>query len=245
VALAVATDACSGSPSGRASDPPAPLLQESAAAFAPVTTVRISGRVSEKSGTATVSIAVDATSAGPTGTSAGMLDLEGRGLGFTGSTHYIVADGITYVNAGTPFWKSLFGSQTSVAVHLESEILPLVLDRWVELSGTSTDVIYKDTFGLSEPKVFVAGSLTGVKGTLTNAGDQTLNRISGVEIISSTGAKILLASSGPPLPLAIADTQSTSGGFGLSLVVSYPTGITISPPVHPVSLAAIEAALSK
>ncbi|MGO8875858.1 MAG: hypothetical protein ACLQNG_08860 [Acidimicrobiales bacterium] len=244
-ALALAAAGCGSSPAtGRAADAAAPLLQESAAAYAKVGPVHISGELAEKSGSSTVSIAVDATSAGAAGTAAGTLQLEGAGLGFTGSTHYIVAGGITYVNAGTPFWKSLFGSQTPVAVHLENEILPEVLNRWVALPASSTDVIYKDTFGLSEPKTFVGSSLTGVKGTLTNSGNRTLNGVSGVQITSSTGAEILLAPSGPLLPLALADAEPSSGGFQLQLVVTYPRGVAISAPPHPVSLAAIEAALS-
>lgn len=242
--VAVSAASCANSPTGRAADGAAPLLEESASALAQVPAVDIRGFIAERSGSTTVSISVDATSAGPSGTSQGSLDLEGPGLGFTGPTSYIVVDGITYVKAGTPFWKSLFGSQTSVAVRLEGEILPLVLNRWVELSGESTEVVYKDTLGLSEPRVFVAGSLAG-KGTLSNAGNQTLYGLNGVEITSSTGAKILLAASGPPLPLAFAGTESASGGFRLNLVVGYPTGVTISAPAHPVSLAAIEAALSK
>ena len=245
VTLAVLAAACSSSSQGRATDAPAPLLQESSAAFANVSAVHVNGTLVQKSGPATVSIAIDATSAGPAGTAEGTLQLEGPGLGFTGSTRYIVFGGITYVNGGTAFWKSLFGSQTPIAVSLENEILPEVLDRWVELSAASTDVIYKDTFGLSEPKVFVAGSLTGVKGTLTNSGNRTLNGASGVQVSSSSGAEFLLASSGPPLPLAIVDSQSASGGFGLDLAITYPTGVTISAPAHPVSLAAIEAALTK
>lgn len=244
--LAVFAAACGrNGAQGRATDAPAPLLQESAAAFAKVGAVHVAGNLVQKSGAATVSIAIDATSAGPPGTSEGTLQLEGPGLGFTGSTSYIVFGGITYVDAGTEFWKSLFGSQTPIAVSLENEILPEVLDRWVELSATSTDVIYKDTFGLSEPKVFVAGSLTGVKGMLTNSGNRTLNGVSGVQVSSSNGAEFLLASSGPPLPLAIVDSQSAAGGFGLDLAITYPAAATISAPAHPVSLAAIEAALTK
>jgi hypothetical protein len=236
--LAVFAAACGrNGAQGRATDAPAPLLQESAAAFAKVGAVHVAGNLVQKSGAATVSIAIDATSAGPPGTSEGTLQLEGPGLGFTGST--------SYMDAGTEFWKSLFGSQTPIAVSLENEILPEVLDRWVELSATSTDVIYKDTFGLSEPKVFVAGSLTGVKGMLTNSGNRTLNGVSGVQVSSSNGAEFLLASSGPPLPLAIVDSQSAAGGFGLDLAITYPAAATISAPAHPVSLAAIEAALTK
>lgn len=206
--------------------------------------VHITGKMEEGSGSKTDSIAVDATSAGASGTSEGTLDLEGPSLGFTGSTRYIVLGGVTYVNAGTPFWNSLFGSQAPAVVSLEKQILPEVLHRWVELPADSTDVVYKDSFGLSEPKVFVGGNLEGVKGTLHNAGDQRLNGVSGVQISSSTGAKILVAKNGPPLPLAVADVPSASGGFALNLVVSYPTGVTISAPSHPVSLAAIEAAIS-
>ena len=205
----------------------------------------MNGTLIEKTGPATVSITIDATSAGPTGTAEGTLQLEGPGLGFAGSTRYIVTGGITYVNAGTAFWKSLFGSQSPIAVSLENEILPEVLDRWVELPAASTDVMYKDTFGLSEPRVFVSGSLTGIKGTLTNSGNRTLDGARGVEVKSTTGAEILVAASGPPLPLAIVGTQSASKGFGITLAVTYPAGATISAPSHPVSLQAIEAALTK
>lgn len=243
--VGLAAAACGSSQAtGRAGDAAAPLLQESAAAYAKVGPVHITGNLEEKSGSSTVSIGVDATSAGSAGTAAGTLQLEGAGLGFTGSTRYIVVGGITYVNAGTPFWKSLFGSQTPVAVHLENEILPEVLNRWVALPSASTDVIYKDTFGLSEPKTFVGSSLTGVKGTLSNSGDRTLNGVSGVQITSSTGAEILVAPSGPPLPIALGDSEPSSAGFQLQLVVTYPSGVTISAPPHPVSLTAIEAALS-
>jgi hypothetical protein len=240
------TAACgSSSQTGRATAAAGPLLQASAAAFAKVPTVHIQGTIVEGSGSATVSIGVDSTSAGATGTAAGTLDLEGPGLGFTGSTHYVVIGGTTFVNAGTPFWKSLFGSQTATVVHLENEVLPEVLNRWVELPSSSTDVVYKDSFGQSEPKVFVEGTLEGAKGTLTNAGVQTIGGVSGVEIDSSKGAKILVASTGTPLPLAFANKQSGSASFTLDLAITYPASAKIAAPPHPISLAAIEAALSK
>jgi hypothetical protein len=220
-------------------------LQDSAAAFSKVPTVHVQGTIVEKSGSATVSIGVDSTSAGATGTAAGTLDLEGPGLGFTGSTRYVVIGGTTFVKAGTPFWKSLFGTQTPTVVHLETEVLPEVLNRWVELPSSSTDVVYKDSFGLSEPKVFVEGTLKGAKGSLTNAGNQTIGGVSGVEIDSSKGAKILVAATGTPLPLAFANKQSGSTTFALDLAVTYPASAKITAPPHPISLAAIEAALSK
>ena len=247
VAVGMLAAGCGSSspPTGRAGAAAAPLLQDSAAAFSKVPAVHIQGTITEKSGSATVSIGVDATSSGATGTAAGTLDLAGPGLGFTGSTHYVVIGGTTYVNAGTAFWKSLFGTQTPSVVHLEGEILPEVLDKWVQLPSASTDVVYKDTFGLSEPKVFVEGTLEGAKGTLTNAGNQKIGGVSGVEIDSSKGARILVAATGSPLPLAFANSQSGSSDFALDLAITYPASSKITAPPHPISLAGIEAALSK
>lgn len=242
--LALLACACgsSSTPSGRAATPAGPLLEGAQAALAGENVVHLSGTLTAKSGSTTVSIAVDATSAGAAGNAEGTLTLEGPGLGFEGTTRYSVVNGTTYVYAGTPFWKGLFGKQTSKVAALEAQLLPEVVDRWVQLPSASTDVIYKDTFGLSAPKEFVSGSLSGVKGKLTNEGDRTLDGVSGVEVTSNEGAAILVAASGPPVPLAISGTGP--GGFDLSLAVTYPGATTIAAPVHPVSLAAIEAALT-
>ncbi len=242
--LLVAACGSTSSPTGRAAQPPAPLLQGAQAALAREAVVHLSGTLSEKSGSTSVSLSVDATSAGAPGDAEGTLSLEGPGLGFEGSTRYVVVDGTTYVKAGTSFWKGLFGSQTSKVAALEAEILPEVVNRWVQLPAASTDVIYKDTFGLSDPKEFVSGSLAGVKGTFTNAGNRTIDGVRGVEVTSSEGAAILVAASGPLLPLVISGTGSVGSGFDLALVITYPGATTISAPAHPVNLAAIEAALS-
>lgn len=235
----------SSTPTGRAAAAAAPLLQGSQAALAAESVVHIAGTLLDTSGSAKVSIAVDATSAGAPGDAEGTLQLEGPGLGFQGSTSYIVVKGVTYVNAGTTFWKSLFGKQSAKVAALEDEILPEVVDRWVQLPQASTDVIYKDTFALSDPKEFVTGTLAGVKGTLSNAGNRTVDGVSGVEVTSSKGAAILVAASGPALPLVISGTGAGGSGFGLSVVIHYPGPTTISAPAHPVDLAAIESALSR
>ncbi|MGD0083426.1 MAG: hypothetical protein ABSD78_09555 [Acidimicrobiales bacterium] len=246
VCLGLGASACGSSPTGRAAVSGPILLQQAAAALANVPAVRVTGTVVSKVGSATDTVSVDATSAGASGTSAGTLKLEGPAMGFTGSTQYITIGGTTYVNAGSVFWKSLFGKQTATAVHLEAELLPKIVNQWVSLPATSTDNVYKDSLGLSEPKVFVADTITSAKGTLSNAGNQSLNGAGGVQINSTTGAKILVAAGGPALPLAVSDSETkSSGSFALNLAISYPTGVTVAAPAHSVSLSAIEASVKQ
>jgi hypothetical protein len=230
--LTMGAAACGGSPSGRAATPAATLLLQSESALARASIVHINGRIVEKSGSSTDSLTVVATSAGSTSTSEGTLDLEGPGLGFTGSTRYVVVGSTTWVNGTTAFWKSYFGSQSPTVVRLETKVFPQLVGHWIELAKESTEVMYKDALGLSEPRVFVTGILRGLKGTLTNSGNETVNGLSGVQITSSTGGKILVAGSGSPLPIGVADSTSESGNLSVDLAVSYPASVTISAPAH-------------
>jgi len=243
--LVLGAAAC-GSPSGRAAASAPILLQQAAAALADVSAVHLSGTVVSKTAAGTDTVSVDATSAGASGTAEGTLDLLGPGLGFSGSTEYITIGGTTYVDAGSVFWKSLFGTQTARAAQIEGKLLPKVVGRWVSLPAASTDNMYKDALGLSEPKVFVADTITSAKGTLSNAGDQSLGGASGVQINSSTGVKILVATNGAVLPLAVTDSSTKStGSFQMSLRISYPTGVTVAAPAQSVSLSAVEASLQQ
>jgi hypothetical protein len=242
--MALVAAGCGGSPSGRAAVSAPILLQETSAALSEVSTVHLSGTVVSKTAAGTDTVSVDATSAGASGTAAGTLGLEGPGLGFTGSTKYITIGGTTYVDAGSAFWKSLFGKQTASAAKIEAELLPKVVGRWVSLPAASTDNMYKDALGLSEPRVFVSATLTSAKGTLSNAGNQSFGGASGVQITSSTGVKILVAATGPALPLAVSDSATkSSGSFQLNLTISYPSSAAVTAPANPVSLSAIEASI--
>jgi hypothetical protein len=232
VIVAVTAAACSSTASGRAATPAAPLLLQAGAAVASASAVRIHGSIVEKSGSATDSLLVDATSAGTTTSSEGTLDLEGPGLGFSGLTSYVIVGSTTWVNGGTKFWDSYFGKQTPTVKVLEAKVFPQLLGHWIELAEASTETMYKDALGLSEPRVFVTATLSGIKGTLSNSGNQTVNGVSGIQISSSTGTKIIVAGSGAPLPAELADMTNKSGSFVLSLAVSYPTGVTIKAPTH-------------
>jgi hypothetical protein len=242
VLMALVATACGNPPTGRAAVPGPQLLQQSVSVLQGKSLVHVAGTISEKQGSSTDSITVYATS-NSADASQGTLDLEGPGLGFTGSTRFIVVSGETYVKAGSSFWSSLFGKQTASVRSLEGEILPEVLNRWVLLSSASTDVIYKDTFGLSEPRVFVSGTLQGMKGTISNDGDRSIDGVHGVEVDSSKGSEVVVAATGSPLPLELAADPATSA-FHLDLRVTYPANMPITAPLHPVSLAGIEAALS-
>lgn len=230
--VAVTTAACGGNPSGRAATPATTLLLQAEAAVRQVPIVQMKGSIVEKGKSGTDSLTVDATSVGKTGTSRGTLDLEGPGLGFTGFTHYVIVGSSTWVNGTAAFWKSYFGDQTPTVTRLEAKVFPRLVGHWIGLLRQSTGTMYKDALGLSEPSVFVTSTLSGVKGTLANAGNQTVNGVSGVQITSSTGSKILVAADGAPRPIELAATASTSGSFSLNLAVSYPTGVTIAAPTH-------------
>jgi hypothetical protein len=230
--LAVTAAACGGSPSARAATPAATLLLQAESALAHASFVHLSGSIVEQDASGTDSLTVDATSAGTSGSSQGTLDLEGPGLGFTGSTGYIVLGSSTWVKGTTAFWKSYFGAQTATVTRLEARVFPKLVGHWIELPQASTGNMYKDALGLSEPRVFVTGTLSGIKGTLTNSGDQTLNGVSGVQISSSSGGRVILAASGSPLPIELSDATSKSGNLSLSLAVSYPTGATVVAPAH-------------
>jgi len=229
----------SSSPSGRAVVPAAGLLLQAQAALAHVSGVRIEGGIVQTDGSGTDSLDVDATSVGTTGTSEGTLDLEGPGLGFTGSTRFVVVGSTTWVDGTGDFWKSYFGPQTPTVVRLEDKVLAKLREHWVELLPQSTETMYTDALGLSEPRAFVSGKLSGLKGTLTNAGNQTVSGVSGVQITASTGGTIVLAGSGAALPIELSATASTSGSFRLHLAVSYPTGVTIVAPAHFVLLSSV------
>jgi hypothetical protein len=208
------------------------LLLQAQSALATAAVVRIKGTIVQESASGTDSLTVDATSAGKSGTSQGTLDLEGPGLGFTGSTLYVIVGSSTWVNGTTAFWHSYFGKQTATVSRLEAKVFPELVGHWIELLPTSTETMYKDALGLSEPKVFVAATMSGLKGTLTNSGTQSVNGASGVQISSSTGSKILVDASGAPLPIELADVSHTSGTFTLDIAVSYPPGATIAAPTH-------------
>jgi len=229
--LALAAAACGSSPSGRAATPAATLLLQADVAIREAPIVQIKGRIVQKSTSGTDSLTVAATSAGRTGTSEGTLDLEGPGLGFTGSTRYVLIGSSTWVWGTTAFWKSYFGDQTPTVTRLEARVFPQLVGHWIELARASTGTMYKDALGLSEPKVFVTGTLDGLKGTLTNSGNQTVNGVSGIQISSSTGSRIVVARSGAALPVELAAT-SAAAGLSLSLAVLYPTDVTIAPPAH-------------
>lgn len=240
VVIGTTAAACGSSPSaGRAAVPAATLLLQAESALARVPVVKIEGSIVQKDGSATDSVSVDAISGTTTGTSEGTLDLEGPGLGFMGATRYVVVGSSTWVTGTTAFWKSYFGAQTPIVTRLEAKVFPELVGHWIELLQESTEMMYKDALGLSEPRVFVTGTLAGVKGTLTNSGTQTVNGERGVELRASTGSKIIVAGTGAPLPIELADTASTSGSFSLDLAVTYPAGVKIAAPADFASLETI------
>jgi hypothetical protein len=210
--------------------------------------VGVRGEVVSKIGKSTVTVTVQAISSGATTNSEGTLDLEGPSLGFNGLVKYVIVGSTTYVYGGTAFWTSLFisGHPTAAAEKLKSELMPQVLNRWIKLPVASTGAFYKDSLGLAEPRTFVSGSLAQMKGTLTNTGGQTLDGAHGVQIDSSTGAKVLVAATGSPIPLALAGAQSASSGtFTVTIAVDYPTPTTIAAPPGAESLATLEVPYEK
>ena len=139
----------------------------------------------------------------------------------------------TYVKGGRPFWQSVFisGTPTASAEALEKALMPKVVDQWVELPEASTATIFHDVLGLTAAKSWVQGSLSGMKGTLSNNGTQTLSGKTGVEVTSSTGAKVVIAASGPARPLAFtAHVDDKGSNFSLDIVTTYPASVTIAAP---------------
>jgi hypothetical protein len=243
VALAgVALAGCSKAPeSARAKVAPSTLLAQASAAVAKVPFVHVTGQVTSTKGNQKDLISVEATS-NQSGDSFGTLEFQGPGMGFEGKTKFVVNDGKTFVFGGVNLWKSFFGSAANTP---EAQgLLPKVTNHWIELPTASTTIIEDDAVGLTVPAHWLENSLT-LKGQLTNAGDSSIGGENGVEVSSSQGANVLVATTGTPLPLALSAETSKSGDtVNFTLVTSYPTTGTFVAPSGAQSLQALEAAYS-
>jgi hypothetical protein len=228
-ALALALSSCASPATGRAALPPETLLKDAQAAVAQEGAVHLAGTVSSTNGKATDKIVVNSVG-NSSDTAAGTFEVSGPGMGFVGKTQYILIGTTIYVNGDSAFWSSLFhGAPPGEAPAL----MPKVVDKWVQLSGQAAATLNDDVLGLALPSNWLSKSLDLASAagqvTLSNDGRQSLEGKRGIQVSASTGAKVLIASSGAPLPLAFTATttkKSITFTLGLTVAFSAPSKIT-------------------
>jgi len=206
--------------------PVARIFKKASSALETATYVGASGTISG-TGATLVLANVDASGAGAHVASSGSLSVRGSTKPFTfnGSVSFRRIGSTLYIDANRTFWESLVYSTlppNASEISLGRKLFPQVVGKWIQLTTAAGNDFEYHVLGVTDPRelagVFVAANPAGFSA----GSGPTVAGIPTIELTSSEGGKLDVATVGSPLPLQVRGKTSAAQ---LSLTFSYPTSL--------------------
>jgi hypothetical protein len=162
--------------------------------------------------------------------SSATLDLS-RNTGATGTLTFkgqpvnlVIVDNQTYFKGSAGFWTAATGSSASAK---------LFADKWLKIPSATAASSVSSITSLTDMNTFFTG-LLAASGKLTNAGATTFNGQPAVELKSSKGGSLFVATTGQPYPIGL--KQGSAQGNGQGTFTNWNVPVTVTAPAGAVSL---------
>ncbi len=158
---------------------------------------------------------------------------------------FVILPADVYVQGGKGFWSQTLAGDKSLTKRKRKHLVRLLAGVWIELSPKQGSAFLAGFGSLTNPEQFTA-SLLGAQGLSAWGSPRTIDGLTAIPAITSTGNAVWLPETGPVLPVELtsgtassavgatgasgSSASSSSTAPGSDLHFNYPSSLTVSPP---------------